>query len=59
MCDSCGCIPCTACGASILDGVCSGCGERPDDCTCEPLDEKLEYEDQDEEDEDYEEDEDW
>jgi hypothetical protein len=56
--DSCGCTPCTECGAPVEDGVCSGCGEKPGNCTCELLDEELDYEDEDEdEDEDEEEEE--
>ena len=61
MCDSCGCTPCTECGAPVEDGVCSSCGEKPGNCTCEPLDEELDYEEKEEtedEDEDYEDDED-
>jgi len=62
MCDSCGCTPCNTCGAPVEDGVCSSCGEKPTNCTCEPLDEELNYdeeEDEDFDDEDEEEDEDF
>ena len=52
MCDSCGCPPCEPCDTLVEDGVCSGCGEEPTDCTCEPLDEEFNYEE--EEDDDYE-----
>ena len=58
MCDSCGCTPCTECGAPLEDGVCPGCGEKPGNCTCEPLDEELGYEEEEYEDEDEDEDED-
>lgn len=51
MCDSCGCTPCSTCGAPVEDGVCSICGEKPANCTCEPLDEEFNYEE--EEDEDF------
>lgn len=51
MCDSCGCTPCNVCGAPIEDGVCSGCGEKPNNCTCEPLDEEFDYEEEEEEEE--------
>ncbi len=27
---------CEQCGQVIEDGVCSGCGEPPEECTCEP-----------------------
>jgi len=56
MCDSCGCTPCTECGAPVEDGVCSGCGEKPGNCTCELLEKELDYEEKDleDEDEDYE-----
>jgi hypothetical protein len=57
MCDSCGCTPCSECGAPIEDGVCSGCGEKPGNCTCEPL-EELDYEEEDYEEEEEDEDED-
>ena len=58
MCNSCGCTPCSECGAPVEDGVCSGCGEKPGNCTCEPL-EELDYEEEEEdEDEDEEEEED-
>jgi hypothetical protein len=60
MCDVCGCGPCVACGALIEDGLCSGCGEKPENCTCELLEEELDYEDEpDEEEEDEEEDDDY
>jgi len=71
MCDACGCTPCTECGAPVEDGVCSGCGEKPGNCTCEPLkeelafeeegyeDEDLEDEDEDEEEEEEEDEKDW
>jgi len=52
MCDSCGCIPCAECGAPVKDSVCSICGEKPGNCTCEPLKEELDYEEEDYEDED-------
>jgi hypothetical protein len=58
MCDSCGCTPCTECGAPVEDGVCAGCGEKPGNCTCELLDEELDYEEEDDEDEEEDEDED-
>ena len=51
MCDACGCTPCTECGAPVEDGVCSGCGEKPGNCTCEPLEEELAFEEEDYEDE--------
>jgi hypothetical protein len=35
MCDTCGCTPCKTCGKPIEDGVCSGCGQAADECTCE------------------------
>jgi len=57
MCDACGCTPCTECGAPVEDGVCSGCGEKPGNCTCEPLEEELALEEEDYEDEDLEEEE--
>jgi len=28
---------CEQCGQPIEDGVCSGCGEVEDECTCEPI----------------------
>jgi len=64
MCDACGCTPCTECGAPVEDGICSGCGEKPGNCTCEPLEEELaseeeDYEDDEKEDEDEDEDEDY
>jgi len=64
MCDAYGCTPCTECGAPVEDGVCSRCGEKPGNCTCEPLQEELafeeqDYEDEEEEDEDEDEDEDY
>lgn len=62
MCNSCGCTPCGSCGAPVEDGVCSMCGEKPTNCTCEVLDEDFDYEDVDdeeEEDEDYEDDDDY
>jgi len=34
MCQSCGCTPCKTCGGPIEDGVCAGCGQTADDCTC-------------------------
>jgi hypothetical protein len=52
MCDSCGCTPCIECGAPVEDDVCSGCSEKPGNCTCELLDEELNYEEEDYEDED-------
>lgn len=58
MCDSCGCSPCVACGAPVEDGLCAVCGEKPDYCTCEPLDETVGDEDEYEDDEDGEEEED-
>lgn len=64
MCDSCGCTPCSTCGAPVEDGVCSICGEKPANCTCEPLDEEFNYEededfdDEGEDDEDFDDDED-
>jgi len=61
MCDSCGCPPCEPCDTLVEDGVCSGCGEEPTDCTCEPLDEEFNYEEEEEDfenDEDYDEEED-
>ena len=36
MCQTCGCAPCEICGAAIEDGVCSGCGEKAEDCVCIP-----------------------
>lgn len=54
MCDSCGCISCSSCGAPVEDGVCSCCGEEPTNCTCEPLDEEFDYEEEEEEDEEEE-----
>ncbi|MFA5424041.1 MAG: hypothetical protein WC374_09320 [Phycisphaerae bacterium] len=35
MCQECGCSPCEKCGMPIEDGVCSGCGNKSEDCTCE------------------------
>ena len=72
MCESCGCVTSEACGAPIEAGLCIFCGEKLPHCTCEEVNEKLDYkdeeeeleeedeeeEDEDEEDEDYEEDED-
>jgi hypothetical protein len=61
MCNSCGCTPCGECGAPVEDGVCAGCGEKPGNCTCEPLEEELDYEEEEDfedEEEDEEEDED-
>ena len=68
MCDLCGCTPCESYDALVEDGVCSGCGEEPTDCTCEPRDEEFNYEEEEdfeddegydaEEDDDYEDDED-
>ncbi|HNY76684.1 MAG: hypothetical protein RBS72_10365 [Sedimentisphaerales bacterium] len=52
MCESCGCIPCDACGAPLANGTCAGCGETHDNCTCELLEEELAYD----EDEDFEDD---
>lgn len=60
MCESCGCVHCDACGAPLDGGICSTCGEKPDVCTCELLDEELDYEEEEDfdDDEDEEEDED-
>ena len=44
MCQTCGCTPCKVCGASIEDGVCSGCGKPSNNCVCD----KQEYEEQEE-----------
>jgi len=52
MCESCGCIPCDACGAPVENGICAGCGEAPDNCTCELPEEELAYD----EEEDFEDD---
>ena len=35
MCESCGCTPCAVCGAEVEDGLCTGCGKPPAECTCE------------------------
>ncbi len=62
MCESCGCIPCDACGAPLANGTCADCGEKPDRCTCELLEEELAYDEdeelEDDEDEDFDEEED-
>jgi len=60
MCDSCGCTPCVECGAPEEDGVGSVGGAKPGNCTCELLDEELDYKEEayDNEDEDPDEDED-
>jgi len=34
MCKTCGCTPC-GCGRKIVDGVCEGCGNPYDECTCD------------------------
>lgn len=39
MCATCGCAPCEKCGGEIKDGVCSGCGKKAGECTCEPEEE--------------------
>jgi len=53
MCESCECIPCNVCGAAVENGICFGCGEQPDNCECELLEEELAYdEDEDFDDED-------
>jgi len=58
MCDSCGCLTCSGYGTLSVSGVCSDCGEKPDHCVCEPVDEELEYdEEQDGDDDDGEEEE--
>ncbi len=36
MCEGCGCMSCETCGGRIEDGVCAGCGEPANDCTCQP-----------------------
>jgi hypothetical protein len=36
MCEGCGCTPCETCGGPMEDGVCAGCGETANECTCEP-----------------------
>lgn len=53
MCESCGCIPCDVCGAPLEDGTCAGCGEKPDSCTCELLEEELAHDEELEDDEDF------
>lgn len=35
MCQVCGCTPCKKCGKDIKNGVCSGCGKKTNECTCE------------------------
>lgn len=30
-------MTCEQCGQLIEEGVCSGCGEPSDECTCEPV----------------------
>lgn len=52
MCESCGCIPCDACGAPVQNGICAGCGEMTDNCTCELPEEEFAYDDEDFEDDD-------
>jgi segregation and condensation protein B len=54
MCDSCGCVSCETCGAPVEEGLCSGCDEKPRDCVCEQLGEKLDYKEDADEDEDFE-----
>jgi len=49
MCEKCGCSPCRTCGLPIEDGVCSGCGEIPDKCYCEPEEQDEELEEDEEE----------
>ena len=56
MCDSCGCTSCKTCGASVEDGLCSGCWQPADDCVCEPVD-QLEDDEELEEEEEIEEEE--
>jgi len=58
MCDLYGCTLGTDCGNRVADGVLSLCDEKPDNSTCELLDEEFAYEEEDYEDEDFEEDED-
>ncbi len=57
MCDSRGCVPSDACAAPVEDAICFICGEKPDDCACEPLDEELNYEEEEELEEEEEEEE--
>lgn len=35
MCQVCGCSPCEKCSRPIEKGVCSGCGKKSKECTCE------------------------
>ncbi|MDI6449665.1 hypothetical protein [Anaerobaca lacustris] len=53
MCDLCGCVPCDVRDNPVQGGICVGCGEQPDGCTCELLDEeeKLAYDEEDLDDE--------
>jgi len=51
MCQRCGCTPCNTCGRPIEDGVCSGCGEIPGECYCDPEEQVEESEELEEEEE--------
>jgi hypothetical protein len=34
MCQTCGCEPCRTCGMAIKNGVCVGCSQPSEKCTC-------------------------
>src|SRR5512141_3148818 len=34
MCQTCGCEPCKTCGMAIKNGVCVGCSQPSEKCTC-------------------------